>query len=215
MASTRCSRKLARRGTTGASDWCLVMDEIRTDGNSKRSRVEPVFGGLVKHSGHNWPSDLLRLADGITVDNDAGKLLQATFLDEIKVPPTSQRLAWMIRNAPLLAPSDGRLYFEYDLRVSSHPQVGSVLARLDAGDTSAIPRKLVFEGDTCCDCLIECEKLIIWIEGKLNDWLSPGTKWDVSRDQLARNLEAAWSMARRKNKDFPVDCLLRKSTETS
>jgi hypothetical protein len=35
------------------------------------------------------------------------------------------------------------------------------------------------------------------VEGKRNDWLQPGTKWDISRDQLARDAEAAWLWAER------------------
>jgi len=48
--------------------------------------------------------------------------------------------------------------------------------------------------------LIECERAVIWVEGKRNDWLDYSTKWDVTRDQLARNLEAAWLCT--KGKDF-------------
>src|SRR5205085_1318678 len=47
-----------------------------------------------------------------------------------------------------------------------------------------------------------CERAVIWIEGKLNDWLSPSTTWDVSRDQLARNLEAVWLIAGAKEKEY-------------
>jgi hypothetical protein len=36
---------------------------------------------------------------------------------------------------------------------------------------------------------------LIWVEGKRNDWLAPSTTWDVMRDQLARNLEAASVLA--------------------
>ena len=37
--------------------------------------------------------------------------------------------------------------------------------------------------------------LLIWIEGKRNDWLEYSATWDVTRDQLARNAEAAWLVA--------------------
>ena len=34
-----------------------------------------------------------------------------------------------------------------------------------------------------------------WVEGKRNDWLDTSITWDVCRDQLARNVEAAWLRA--------------------
>jgi hypothetical protein len=61
---------------------------------------------------------------------------------------------------------------------------------------------MILEGATYADCLIETERAVVWIEGKRNDWLSPATRWDVSRDQLARNLEAAWIVATGKGKDW-------------
>jgi hypothetical protein len=63
-------------------------------------------------------------------------------------------------------------------------------------------RALILEGPTSADCLIECEHAIIWIEGKRFDWLAPSTTWDVARDQLARNIEAVWSLADPAGKDY-------------
>jgi len=89
---------------------------------------------------------------------------------------------------------------QYDRRVIKNPGRADALAKLDAGDSHGIDRRLILEGNTSADCLIECEKAIIWVEGKRNDWLDYSTTWDVTRDQLARNLEAAWLCA--KDKDF-------------
>ena len=62
------------------------------------------------------------------------------------------------------------------------------------------PMPAVLEGKTHADCLITCERAVIWIEGKRHDWLSSRTKWDPERDQLARNVEAAWIYARKNQK---------------
>ena len=43
---------------------------------------------------------------------------------------------------------------------------------------------------------------LIWIEGKRFDWLDPSTTWDVTRDQLARNIEAVASLAGAASKDY-------------
>ena len=59
------------------------------------------------------------------------------------------------------------------------------------------------EGPTQADdCLIECANALIWIEGKRFDWLDPSTKWDVTRDQIARNIDALASRAGAAGKDY-------------
>ena len=73
---------------------------------------------------------------------------------------------------------------------------------LDGGTSTGVFKQLILEGPTRADCLIECGSAFVWIEGKRNDWLSPGIKWDITRDQLARNLEAAWMLATAAEKDF-------------
>lgn len=177
------------------------MDETTQDQNSKRTRIEPVFGWLKQNGDPDWPTTLLRIAEGVSVQTGLGALSGVYCEEERTASPTPTRLAWMIRNAHRLSPSDGRRYREYARRVS-HPQRDAVLRRLDAGDASGIPAQLRLEGDSCCDCLIECEHAFVWVEGKRNDWLSTSTTWDVSRDQLARNLEAVWSLARKHEKDY-------------
>lgn len=108
----------------------------------------------------------------------------------------------MIRNAHRLSPIDGRRWEEYRRRVIDNPLRDETLKRLDAGRTDKIPAKLKLEGCTHADCLIECDCAVVWIEGKRNDWLSPSIDWDVTRDQLARNLEAVWRLSEQSGKDF-------------
>lgn len=108
----------------------------------------------------------------------------------------------MIRNSHRLAPLDGRRWGEYQTRVIQHPERESVLAKLDAGTSAGIPPKLRPEGNTHADRLNETEQAFVWVERKRNDWLSPATTWDVTRDQLARNLEAAWTLASAANKEW-------------
>jgi hypothetical protein len=64
---------------------------------------------------------------------------------------------------------------------------------------------MILEGQSSADCLIDCEHAVVWVEGKRDDWLAPSTSWDVARDQLARNLEAAWLLARDTGRDY---CLI-------
>ena len=76
------------------------------------------------------------------------------------------------------------------------------MRRLDVGDAKGLPKELKLEGCTHADCLIENTRVFVWVEGKRNDWLCPSIKWDVTRDQLARNLEAVWLLATKAKKDF-------------
>lgn len=175
------------------------------DTNSKRTRVEPFFGWLREHGEVDWPARLLHIAHGIDV-NDPGSLVALHFETEVQVVPSASRLAWLIRNAERLAPADGRRWDEYRRRVVENPDRLAALALLDEGGYRGVDPQLVLEGPSHADCLIECENAIIWIEGKRNDWIATGTTWDVTRDQLARNLEAAWLLAQKKdpNTDYGV-----------
>ena len=82
------------------------------DQNSARTRVTPVFTWLRANAGANWPSEFLRLADGISVTDDVGAVELLEVGKERVVPPSPTRLAWMIRNAHRLAPQDGRQWRE-------------------------------------------------------------------------------------------------------
>lgn len=171
------------------------------DEHSGRTRVTPVFTWLREHGGSGWVTELLRLADGIQVPDSVGEVITLSVGKEREVPASPERLAWMIRNAHRLAPQDGRLWKEYQRRVIDNPEKDEALRRLDTGDAKGLPKDLKLEGCTHADCLIECTDAFVWIEGKRNDWLSPCLKWDVTRDQLARNVEAAWLLAEQARKD--------------
>jgi hypothetical protein len=174
------------------------------DTNSKRTRIEPIFRWLTEHGDPDWADKLLRAAEGFVDLQTPGKVRECHCDKEITVSPSPQRLAWMIRNADRLAPVDGRLWQNCTKRIRECADVDKVLTTLDAGKTTDVPATLKFETATHADCLIRCETAIIWVEGKRNDWLSPSTKWDVARDQLARNVEAASILARQEDKDYWV-----------
>jgi hypothetical protein len=179
-----------------------AREEPASDENSKRSRVDPVFRWLRDNGGTKWPARLLKLVAGLQVDIVPGSLVRMDFEAEQRVPPSPRRLAWMIRNADRLVPQDGRRWRELRTRIENNPRREEALAKLDQGETAGLDRRLRLEGDTCADCLIECEDAVIWIEGKRNDWLSSSTDWDVTRDQLARNAEATSLYARARGKEF-------------
>jgi hypothetical protein len=104
----------------------------------------------------------------------------------------------MIRNAERLAPVDGRLWREYRRRVIDNPGRDEALGTLDAGDAKGLSKNLKLEGPTHADCLIECERAFVWIEGKRNDWLSPSIKWDVNATN-SREISAGHARSRFKS----------------
>ena len=168
------------------------------DLNSKRTRVEPVFRWLRDHGPADWPRTLVETAHGLAVAIDPGPVVAVAFESPFRAHP--ERLAWMVRNAERLLPRDVEAWRALQTRVVEHPERAAALDQLEAGGSAG--RRFTLEGSTHADCLIECERAVIWIEGKRRDWLAPGTKWDVTRDQLARNLEAAWRHASALGKEY-------------
>jgi len=196
-------------GTNPAGPAKRVMaddEQQQPDTNSKRTRVEPLFGWLLQHGGQDWAAVLVSLAEGLAHAPDVGSVKRVQYDPELVVQPSPTRLSWMIQNAAHLIPQDGRDWRELNQRVFEHPERQQVLQELAQGRTSGVPQKLVLETGTHCDCFIECDNAVVWVEGKRNDWLSPGIKWDSARDQLARNLEAAWQTAQELGKQYY--CLL-------
>jgi hypothetical protein len=170
------------------------------DRNSKRTRIEPVFTTLARIADRSWAQRLLDLSHGIQAHIETGAVSAVSCENEPKVAPSRDRLAWMLRNWRRLAPSDGSKYRELVERMSDQPALQAALRQLEAGDVS-LPPKMILEGPTYADRLIECERAVVWVEGKRDDWMQPGTTWDVGRDQLARDLEAAWIFARRTGRE--------------
>jgi hypothetical protein len=200
-----------RSGVSSTPSPLLSMPSPATGGtqpstpsstNSKQSRVEPVFCWLRDHGGPDWPGALLQLTEGLVSVPHPGGCEEVLCTREWSVGASPQRLAWMIRNAERLIPRDGREWRTLRERVTGHPQQDAALQRLDLGAANGIPPALVLEGSTHCDCLIECRNALLWIEGKRHDWLDPSIKWDTARDQLSRNLEAAWIEATRRKKAY-------------
>jgi hypothetical protein len=168
--------------------------------NSKISRVQPIFQWLQTNGESSWPAQLVKIADGAALLDPCGSIVRMDLDPERKVAATPARLRWMIENANSLVPTDGRRWRELHNRVADRDEIQKAFASLE--DRKPLPRKLILEGKTHADCLIECEHAFIWIEGKRFDWLSPSITWDVTRDQLARNVEAVWSLAQASDKEY-------------
>jgi hypothetical protein len=170
--------------------------------NSKVTRVLPIFGWLIAKGGRDWPARLLEMADGFPILGECGAFKKHWLDPERKVRATKDRLIWMLRNANSLTPRNRRRRDELRGRVKDQNAVHEAIENLKAGKA---PRKgFGLEGPSHADCLIECEHMFLWIEGKRFDSLDPSTTWDVCRDQLARNVEAVRSLAHEADKEYRV-----------
>jgi len=56
-----------------------------------------------------------------------------------------------------------------------------------------------FEGPTSVDCFLETPRMVLLVEGKRTEPVTSRTEWFSSRNQIARNLEAAQSVANGRN----------------
>ena len=175
-----------------------------TEINSKETRVQPVFRWLIANGGMSWANRLVELAHGLSCTISSGDVVNVQLDPEAEIKPSPARLAWMLRNAEALVPQNGKAWRSLLKRVADRDAVDRALALLDLGELKGLPQGLGLEGPTSADCLIECEHAFIWIEGKRFDWLSPSITWDVSRDQLARGLEAVWLQAQGAGEDYCV-----------
>jgi hypothetical protein len=122
------------------------------DKNSKRTRVEPVFGWLSEHGGHEWPARLIELADGLDVAIAPGSLERLDFEQEVKVPASPRRLAWLLENAEGLGHGGSQLT-ELTERVINDPRRAEMLEALRREEE--VPDQYVLEGATHADCLIQ------------------------------------------------------------
>ena len=126
---------------------------------------------------------------------------------EYSIPPTERFLLWMIESTGgSCMPRDG-----LDMARRAAGRRGDLFGkdevrRLDA--CSEAVRNLLsngvngsrhgwwaFEGPTSVDCFLETPETVLLIEGKRTDTVATCTDWCATRHQIARNLEAAQSVA--------------------
>jgi hypothetical protein len=120
--------------------------------NSKVTRVQPIFKWLAAQGGDAWPARLVKMAHGLKDLKECGSILNIDLTPERKVPPTSSRLTWMLKNAKRFVPEDGRLWSELRRRVANLGNVnkahhlhsdGARLCRSRRGTRLVQPSRLV------------------------------------------------------------------------
>lgn len=196
--------------------------------NSSKTRVQPVFGNLLREapSGKPWLSALLGLAGhgsplAQRLASDPGSLppQDAAQCFERRLPPPSGFLTWLVQHPERMSwpvgPDHALESFGADTQEWREMLFGQhgaeeqrraqreALARIAKQGVGESARKWwAFEGFTSVDCCLETDKLLLLVEGKRTDVLKRKTDWFKDRNQLARNLEVAKETAH--NKEYAV-----------
>jgi hypothetical protein len=204
-----------------------AMERRKTVGkfNSSVTRVWPVLGALLRRdpTGRQWLSGLspaLRLGSLAPLLPETVQRREVKFGDfgTVSLPncfehgtaPPEPFLRWMIENA---GPSkawnfrfDGNSDTEAKRKklLSGDPEFRrEALDRLsERGAKGSLREWWAFEGFTSIDCCLETADFLLVIEGKRTESLSSSTTYFKKRNQLARNLEIAQSLAN--DRDFAL-----------
>jgi len=136
---------------------------------------------------------------------------------EQRLPPPERFLRWLIDNPDQMTwPQDGKKKRRFgantqewreELLGKSETEVSAAqhVARRElerCGAARSWRKWWAFEGYTSLDCCLETDRLVLAIEGKRTDVLSPSTDWYSHRNQLVRNLEVTQQAAQ--GKDFAL-----------
>jgi hypothetical protein len=178
--------------------------------NSSLTRVKPIFDSLYKsdRSGASWLLRLLRLASlsgHIEIDFQPGGLLHAP-LYQRPCPPPREFLRFLLSNPSKLAVPPDKDWREWssDTQVKRRKLLDGDpatkregLAALDAAHTLTNPFWWRLEGVTYVDCALLTKSMVVFIEGKRTEGRpSPNVTWWKGRNQVIRNVECAWELAR-------------------
>lgn len=192
--------------------------------DSSLTRVQPFFEALVEMdpTGSAWLPALLACVTHVPehlvgVLEQPGELISALLLPPAKgsakracyeapAAPSKALLRWYVEHPQVLVwPASAnrdsadtkkwRKALIEDLPPGRDAATERALAAIDANATS-VKGWWRFEGVTRLDFLLATDRLVVTVEGKRTEGLSPATKWYPQRSQVVRNLEAAKGHAR-------------------
>ena len=200
--------------------------------NSSLTRVQPVFNALLDldPEGKAWLDRLLQMA-AATKETPLQRLRQAGSLvpEETRaeaarrgvvferiVPPPTAFLRWLLHHPQRMAVRDsGKFGSKSESAIEWRPKLFSSNPEEQEEATAEGLRALeqtgagrsgqqwwAFEGFSHIDCCLIAENLVLFVEGKRTEGVSPSTLWFSKRSQLSRNVEAARDFS--KGKDFAV-----------
>lgn len=188
--------------------------------DSSATRVRPIFGELLERdsTGASWLGAVLacspqrnRLSERVL--REAGALVEdGKPRFEYPAPPSDAFLRWLILHpAGLNWPRKHGVEVTFEdpqtqkrreqllgrrgatEQRSAQEEALGALDRLGADGSRG--RWWAFEGFTKVDICLQTERLVMFVEGKRKDVLSPSTEWFTRRNQLMRNLEVVGAVA--------------------
>lgn len=166
--------------------------------DSSLTRVQPAFTWLGNNGGPGWPSRLIHLAS-------RGDRVRRLGLDDSPVnvefekpfrPPTTL-LEYYLRHPERLRWPEGAKFCKETSAKRKALLEGNVAVQREALGLLAECRSpsakwFVFEGTTMVDAVISTPSCMILVEGKRTEpGLTSKIEWDVEREQIYRNLDAA------------------------
>jgi hypothetical protein len=188
--------------------------------DSSKTRVQPVFGAALErdHTGADWLPRLLQMAGAEralgSIARDPGPLSRELLKPstskkspsacfEVQVHPDRRLLAWCVEHPQSLRlPGESAKSSDQKRRalISDDPTGSRTAAQEEA--RLAVAQKPLhastwcrFERSTEVDCVLSTDRLVLCLEGKRLERHSRKTTWLAARNQVARNLEAAWRIA--------------------
>ena len=137
--------------------------------------------------------------------------LEACF--EKPFPPPRRFLRWLIEYPERMIWCEsscrketlekrGRLFGKFGPALAQEARRDALQQLSLLGPPGSLRKWWAFEGFTEVDCCLETERMVLFLEGKRKEMLSPSTKWFKGRNQLIRNLEVAQEAAG--NREFGV-----------
>jgi len=126
---------------------------------------------------------------------------------EYSLPPSERFLLWLIervgeeckprkglRQEQLIAGRRADLFGD-DATLRQEAQREAIRSLMLHGPRASRNQWWALEGFTSVDCYLETSDMVLLIEGKRTESVSLGTDWCATRNQIARNLEAARNAA--------------------
>lgn len=174
---------------------------------SKLLRLAPRARHALSNSTIASPGSILAWCRALKTNKENSIKLPAAF--EKTVAPPGEFLRWMIEHPEKLNPPKSLgsstetierrkailgLPSKYTVRES---QDLALKLLEDMGPDKSVRKWWAFEGFTHVDCVVETEKLVLFIEGKRTETASENVSWFAERNQIARNLECAKWYARK------------------
>ena len=184
--------------------------------DSSKTRVQPVLSHL--QPGSEEAEELLRKLLALCPNQGClprdvverpGTPTRVEF--EERVAPSEDFLRWLIENPKELndaanTSKNEETKSKRDRLIMGIPDAREeALRELQKSRAEGSGRKWwALEGFTSVDCLIETDRLLLFIEGKRTDSISTLISWYAHRNQVVRNLECARQMAQGSGRAYAV-----------